>query len=84
LQRQAIVDNSVCLCRSSSANAPRLTRELALNPASLGLLTDAYLLAFGMMQIPAGTLAGKRDQEVVAAVASPRTRKPWARMPQSR
>src|SRR5437868_6525885 len=42
-----------------TANAvisPDLTRELALNPASLGLLTGAYLLAFGLMQIPAGML----------------------------
>ena len=40
-----------------TANAvisPDLTRELDLNPASLGLLTGAYLLAFGVMQIPAG------------------------------
>jgi MFS family permease len=42
-----------------TANAvisPDLTRELALDPASLGLLTSAYLLAFGLMQIPAGML----------------------------
>jgi MFS family permease len=36
--------------------APDLTRELALPPSSLGLLTGAYLLAFGLMQIPAGLL----------------------------
>src|SRR5689334_3266240 len=42
-----------------TANAvisPDLTHELQLNPASLGLLTGAYLLAFGLMQIPAGML----------------------------
>ena len=42
-----------------TANAvisPDLTRDLALNPASLGLLTGAYLLGFGLMQIPAGML----------------------------
>jgi len=36
--------------------APDLTRELALQPSSLGLLTSAYLLAFGLMQLPAGLL----------------------------
>jgi len=36
--------------------APDLTRELGLPPSSLGLLTGAYLLAFGLMQIPAGLL----------------------------
>ncbi len=36
--------------------APDLTRELSLHPSSLGLLTGAYLLAFGLMQIPAGIL----------------------------
>jgi len=36
--------------------SPDLTRDLALNPASLGLLTGAYLLAFGAMQVPAGML----------------------------
>jgi MFS family permease len=42
-----------------TANAvisPDLTRELDLDPASLGLLTGAYLLAFGLLQIPAGML----------------------------
>jgi len=36
--------------------APDLTRELGLHPSSLGLLTSTYLLAFGLMQIPAGLL----------------------------
>ena len=36
--------------------SPDLTRELALHPSSLGLLTSAYLLAFGLMQLPAGIL----------------------------
>src|SRR6266513_1595101 len=38
-----------------SANAvisPELTRDLALDPASLGLLTSAYFLGFGLMQVP--------------------------------
>jgi MFS family permease len=36
--------------------SPDLTRELALHPSSLGLLTGTYLLAFGLMQLPAGIL----------------------------
>jgi predicted MFS family arabinose efflux permease len=36
--------------------SPELTRELALAPASLGFLTSAYFLAFGLMQIPCGML----------------------------
>ncbi len=36
--------------------SPELTRELALSPAALGLLTSGYFLAFGAMQLPAGML----------------------------
>ena len=36
--------------------SPELTRELGLTPASLGLLTSAYFVAFAAMQIPAGML----------------------------
>lgn len=36
--------------------APELTRELALSPADLGLLTSAYLFAFGAFQLPLGVL----------------------------
>ena len=36
--------------------SPELTRELALMPASLGLLTSAYFIAFAAVQIPAGML----------------------------
>ena len=60
-----------------TANAvisPDLTRELALNPASLGLLTGAYLLAFGLMQIPAGMLLDRfgprRVEPALLAVAA--------------
>ncbi|HEY2816691.1 MAG TPA: MFS transporter [Casimicrobiaceae bacterium] len=60
-----------------TANAvisPDLTRELHLNPASLGLLTGAYLLAFGLMQIPAGMLLDRfgprRVEPVLLAVAA--------------
>jgi sugar phosphate permease len=36
--------------------SPELSRDLALNPASLGLLTSAYFLAFAAMQVPVGIL----------------------------
>ena len=36
--------------------APELTRDLALSAADLGLLTSAYLLAFGAFQLPLGLL----------------------------
>ena len=59
-----------------TANAvisPDLTRELGLDPAALGLLTGAYLLAFGLMQIPAGMLLdrfGPRRVEPVLLCAA--------------
>ena len=36
--------------------APELTRELSVSAADLGLLTSAYLLAFGAFQLPLGLL----------------------------
>jgi predicted MFS family arabinose efflux permease len=36
--------------------SPDLTRELALRPSSLGLLTSAYFLAFAAMQLPVGIM----------------------------
>jgi sugar phosphate permease len=36
--------------------SPELTRDLALSPGALGLLTSAYFVAFAAMQIPAGML----------------------------
>jgi hypothetical protein len=36
--------------------APELTRELGVSAADLGLLTSAYLLAFGAFQLPLGVL----------------------------
>jgi MFS family permease len=60
-----------------TANAvisPDLTREIDLDPASLGLLTSAYLLAFGLMQIPAGMLLDRfgprRVEPALLAVAA--------------
>ena len=53
--------------------APDLTRELSLHPSSLGLLTSAYLLAFGLMQLPAGILLDRygprRVEPVLLAIA---------------
>jgi len=57
-----------------SANAvisPELTRDLALNPSALGLLTSAYFLAFAAMQLPVGMLLdryGPRRVEPVLLV----------------
>ena len=60
-----------------TANAvisPDLTRDLSLNPASLGLLTGAYLLGFGLMQVPAGILLDRfgprRVEPVLLAFAA--------------
>ncbi len=57
--------------------SPDLVRDLDLVPSSLGLLTSAYLLAFGLFQLPVGILLdryGPRRVEpallVVAAVGS--------------
>ncbi len=36
--------------------SPELTRELQLTPATLGLLTSAYFVAFAAVQLPAGVL----------------------------
>jgi len=54
--------------------SPELTRELALNPSSLGLLTSAYFLAFAAMQLPVGILLDRygprRVEPVLLALAS--------------
>lgn len=57
--------------------SPDLVRDLDLVPSSLGLLTSAYLLAFGLFQLPVGILLdryGPRRVEpallVVAAVGA--------------
>ena len=36
--------------------SPELSRELALGPGTLGLLTSAYFVAFASVQLPAGVL----------------------------
>ena len=54
--------------------SPELTRELELMPASLGLLTSAYFIAFAAVQIPAGMLLDRygprRVEPVLLAVAA--------------
>lgn len=47
--------------------APELTRELALSPADLGLLTSAYLFAFGAFQLPLGVLLDRYGPRKVEA-----------------
>ena len=53
--------------------APDLTRDLSLHPSTLGLLTSTYLLAFGLMQLPAGILLDRygprRVEPVLLTVA---------------
>ncbi|MEJ7668253.1 MAG: MFS transporter [Casimicrobiaceae bacterium] len=60
-----------------TANAvisPELSRELALNPSALGLLTSAYFLAFAAMQLPVGMLLDRygprRVEPVLLGIAS--------------
>jgi MFS family permease len=47
--------------------APDLTRELGLRAADLGLLTSAYLLAFGAFQLPLGILLDRYGPRRVEA-----------------
>ncbi len=47
--------------------APELTRDLALSAADLGLLTSAYLLAFGTFQLPLGLLLDRYGPRKVEA-----------------
>ena len=47
--------------------APELTRDLALSAADLGLLTAAYLLAFGAFQLPLGILLDRYGSRRVEA-----------------
>jgi len=51
--------------------SPDLVRDLDLAPSSLGMLTSAYLLAFGVLQLPVGILLdryGPRRVEPVLLV----------------
>jgi MFS family permease len=47
--------------------APELTRELSVSAAQLGLLTSAYLLAFGAFQLPLGILLDRYGPRRVEA-----------------
>ena len=53
--------------------SPELTRDLALAPGSLGLLTSAYFIAFAIVQLPAGILLDRygprRVEPVLLALA---------------
>lgn len=48
--------------------APDLTRELGVTAADLGLLTSAYLLAFGAFQLPLGILLDRFGPRRVEAI----------------
>ena len=54
--------------------SPELSRDLALNSSSLGLLTSAYFLAFGAAQLPVGMLLDRygprRVEPVLLGVAA--------------
>jgi MFS family permease len=65
---------SYCFRSVNAVISPELTRELALTPASLGLLTSAYFVAFAAVQLPAGMLLDRygprRVEPVLLAVAA--------------
>ena len=48
--------------------APDLSADLALTPATLGLLTSAYFLAFAAFQIPLGVLLDRYGSRRVEAI----------------
>jgi len=54
--------------------SPELVRDVALEPASLGLLTSAYFLAFAAAQIPVGMLLDRygprRVESALLAIAA--------------
>ena len=54
--------------------SPELSRDLALTPSSLGLLTSAYFLAFGAAQLPVGMLLDRygprRVEPVLVSIAA--------------
>src|SRR5512147_247595 len=47
---------SYLLRNANAVISPELTGDLGLHAADLGLLTSAYLLAFGAFQLPLGIL----------------------------
>jgi MFS family permease len=53
--------------------SPELVRELGLTPSALGLMTSAYFIAFGAVQVPAGMMLdrfGPRRVEPVLLVVA--------------
>ncbi|MEI7705350.1 MAG: MFS transporter [Deltaproteobacteria bacterium] len=58
---------SYLLRNANAVIAPELTRQLGLSSADLGLLTSAYLLAFGAFQLPLGILLDRYGPRRVEA-----------------
>jgi MFS family permease len=58
---------SYLLRNANAVLAPELTRELGLTSAELGLLTSAYMLAFGAFQLPLGILLDRYGPRRVEA-----------------
>jgi MFS family permease len=54
--------------------SPELSRDVSLDPSSLGLLTSAYFLAFGAAQLPVGMLLDRygprRVEPVLLSIAA--------------
>jgi MFS family permease len=58
---------SYLLRNANAVIAPELTRDLGIAAADLGLLTSAYLLAFGAFQLPLGILLDRYGARRVEA-----------------
>lgn len=58
---------SYLLRNANAVISPELTQELGLSAADLGLLTSAYLLAFGAVQLPLGILLDRYGARRVEA-----------------
>jgi MFS family permease len=58
---------SYLLRNANAVISPELTRDLGLSAADLGLLTSAYLLAFGVFQLPLGILLDRYGPRRVEA-----------------
>src|SRR5512136_390379 len=58
---------SFLLRNANAVIAPELARTLGLGAADLGLLTSAYLLAFGVFQLPLGVLLDRYGPRRVEA-----------------
>jgi MFS family permease len=59
---------SYLLRNANAVISPELMRDLALSAADLGLLTSAYLLAFGAFQLPLGILLDRYGPRRVETV----------------